>query len=336
VSSSISGSDQPAAWGRCLVACLGALALGAALIAGLVMLVDPYDSGRFGWLGVVGVGDRNPSTANASRARDPQFDAAILGNSTGQLLQPSELDRATGNRFVQLVAPGTDPRSDLVILDYFAAHHRRIGALVVVIDQGWCGAALPPLPQDAFPDWLYQGGALRYLGHLYTWAAFDRVVQRIAIYRGMRQPVRADGYWSYEEVWPPGTKQPAAAVPAQAAPFQGRITDTFPYAALLQGAIAKLPGDVPVVLLMPPTFYTLVPQAGSREAASQAACKAAYRSIVSGRPHSNLIDYRIDNALTRDPANFADLIHYRAAIARRLEQGIAASLSAGEAAEISF
>jgi hypothetical protein len=40
--------------------------------------------------------------------------------------------------------------------------------------------------------------------------------------------------------------------------------------------------------------------------------------------------------VTRDPANFADLIHYRAAVARKIEQGIAASLRAGEAAEIRF
>ena len=83
MSSSISSSDVSSGWGRSLVACLGALALGAALIATLVILVDPYDSGRFGAFGIVGVGDRNPWTANVSRARDGQFDSAILGNSIG-------------------------------------------------------------------------------------------------------------------------------------------------------------------------------------------------------------------------------------------------------------
>lgn len=336
MSSSISSSDASADWGRCLAACFGALALGAALIAVLVMLIDPYDSGRFGWLGIVGINDRNPWTANASRARDPQFNAAILGNSTGQLLAPAELDNLTGNHFVQLVAPGADPRGDLAILDFFARHHRTIRALVVVIDQPWCTDALPPLPQDGFPYWLYEGGALRYLGKLFTWAALDRTFQRIAIGRGLRRHMRPDGYWSYEEVWPPGVKQPAVVEPAKAAPFEGKITDPFPYAAMLASAIAKLPRDVPLVLLMPPTFYTIVPAPGSRDAAAHEACKAAYRSIVSGRANSNLIDYRRDNALTRDPANFTDLIHYRAIIARQLERGIAASLRDGEAAQISF
>src|SRR6187402_1918848 len=171
MSSSISSSDVSSGWGRSLVACLGALALGAALIATLVILVDPYDSGRFGAFGIVGVGDRNPWTANVSRARDGQFDSAILGNSTGQLLEPARLDPAAGLRFVQLVEPGADPRGDLAILDFFARHHQTIRALVVSVDQPWCNNALLPLPQDPFPYWLYEGGRLRYLGNLFTWAA---------------------------------------------------------------------------------------------------------------------------------------------------------------------
>ena len=336
MSSSISSSDVSPRWGRCLASCFGTLALGAALIATLVMLIDPYDAGRFGAFGIVGVRDRNPWTANVSRARDPQFDSAVLGNSTGQLLEPARLVQATGLRFVQLVAPGADPRGDLAILDYFARHHRTIRALVFSIDQPWCSNAVLTLPKDPFPYWLYEDGTLRHLGHLFTWAALDRSFQRIAVARGVRQPIRADGYWSYEEVWAPGEKHPTVAEPAKAAPFTGKIAEQFPYAAMLAAAIGKLPRSVSVVLVMPPTFYTIVPAPGSRDAATHTACKEAYRSIVSGRPNSNLIDFRIDNEVTRDPANFADLIHYRAAVARKIEQGIAASLRAGEAAEIRF
>jgi hypothetical protein len=336
MNSSISSSDAPAEWGRCLVACFGALALAGALIAVLVTVVDPYDSGRFGWLGIVGVNDRNTWTANASRAHDPEFDSVILGNSTGQLLEPVRLDEATGLRFVQLVAPGADPRGHLAILDFFARHHRTIRAVVVSIDLSWCSTAVLPLAKDPFPYWLYEDGSLRYLGHLFTWATLDRSVQRIGIARGVRQRGRADGYWSYEELWPPGVKRPDAAEPEKPAPFTGQIADGFPYASMLAAAIGRLPRDVSVVLVMPPTFYTIVPVPGSRDAAVHATCREAFRSIISGRANSNLIDYRVDNALTRDPANFADLIHYRAVIAREIERGIAASLRAGEAAQISF
>jgi hypothetical protein len=40
--------------------------------------------------------------------------------------------------------------------------------------------------------------------------------------------------------------------------------------------------------------------------------------------------------MTRDPTNFVDHIHYRAKIARKMEEGIVASIRLGEAAKIDF
>lgn len=335
MSSSTSSSDPASDWGRCLRAFFGTLAIGACVILALVLAVDPYDSGRFGWFGIKGVNDRNATSANVSRARDPQFDAAIFGNSTGQLLAPVELSRATGLQFVQLVAPGVDPRGQLAILDFFARHHPRIGALVFVLDDPWCNTALPPLPSAAFPFWLYGESALAYLGHLFTWKALDRAFQRIDIGLGRRAAMRADGFWSYEEVWPP-EKRPEEGPKRPSPPSRDKGDQDFPFAGLLRAAIGRLPADVPVVLLSPPTFHRLVPEPGTQDATDLAACYAAYKSIVAARPHSNFIDYRVDNALTRDPSNFVDMIHYRAGVARRLEQGVAASIRSGASARIAF
>jgi hypothetical protein len=334
MSSSISSSD--AAWGRCLAACLGTLGVGALSILLLMIAVDPYDSGNFGLLGIKGVHDQNPITADASRARDRQFDSAIFGNSTGQLLDPAELSPATGKHFVQLVTPGTDPRGQLAILDFFIRHHPHIGALVVVTDDIWCGHYPAPLPANRFPFWLYRGSKLDYAGHLFSWRALDHAFQRIAIGLGWRERMEPDGFWSYEEVWPPGKKQPVAAPPQEQPLYTGEVSDSFPFKRLLDGTIKKLPADVAVVLLVPPTFYTIIPQPGSLAAVEHEACKKAFQSIVAGRPHSNFIDYRIDNALTRDPANFVDFIHYRAKIAHRIDQGIIASIALGAAAKIDF
>ena len=118
--------------------------------------------------------------------------------------------------------------------------------------------------------------------------------------------------------------------------FAGAVSDVFPFKAMLDQALRKLPADVPVVLIVPPMFHTVIPKPGTEAAAERQACNAAYRSIVAGRPNSNFIDYRIDNALTRDPANFADFIHYRAKIASKIDEGIAASIRFGEAARIDF
>jgi hypothetical protein len=335
ISSSISSSDETPGWARCLAACYGTLAGAALVILLLMILVDPYDSGLFGLIPIRGVDDRIEALANVSRARDPRFDSAIFGNSTVQLLDPAELSPATGKRFVQLVAPGADPRGHIATMDFFIRHHAQIGAFVVGIDAAWCVHEMLPMAKNAFPFWIYSGSRLDYAGNLFTWRSIDHLFRRIAIGLGLRQPMRADGFWSYEEVWPPGRKHPEAT-PQDWPRFAGRVDPAFPFRSLLEATIQKLPAEVPVVFVMPPVFYSLVPPPGSQSAAEHEACKAAYHSIIAGRPRSNILDFVVDNALTRDPGNFADLIHYRAKIARILEAGVAASLRDGEAAKVQF
>jgi hypothetical protein len=336
MNSSISSSDSAYEWGRCLVVFLGVLALGAALVLGVMIVVDPYDSGRFGLLGIEGVADSTEVTANASRARDPQFDSAVVGNSTGQRLNPAELSQATGQHFVQLTAPGADPRGQLAILDFFIRHHQRIGTLVAAVDGTWCTHDLALHLRNPFPFWLYGESTLAYAGRLFSWRAVNHAYQRIMIGRGLQKRIAPDGFFNYENVFP-RDKHPAVASLQEPAPvFAGKVSDAFPVAVLLESAVKRLPADVSVVVLMPPIFYAIVPQPGSADAAERDACKAAFQRIVAGRPHSNFIDYGIDNALTRDPLNFVDVIHYRTKIARKVQEGIVASIRLGEAANIDF
>jgi hypothetical protein len=76
-----STSDRPDEWGSSLAACLGALVIGAVLLFAVMIAVDPYDTGKFGWLGIDGVDDRDTHSATASRARDAQFEVCALSNS---------------------------------------------------------------------------------------------------------------------------------------------------------------------------------------------------------------------------------------------------------------
>jgi hypothetical protein len=112
--------------------------------------------------------------------------------------------------------------------------------------------------------------------------------------------------------------------------------DVFPAIARLDAAIKKIPSDVPIVLFVPPTLATTVPKPGSVEATEREVCNAALERTVTGRPHSRFINYRVDNALTRNPDDFADFIHYRGAIAEKIMQGIVATLRLGPAAKIEF
>jgi hypothetical protein len=341
MSSSISSSEavvapsEAPAWGRWLAAFLAALALGAAAVLALVLIVDPYDSGRVGLTGIKGVSDASPRTANASRARDAQFDSAVIGNSTGQLIKPTELSRLTGLRFVQLTTPGTGPREQLAILDYFVRQHAKTGALVIVTDASWCSRD-PALPQQhPFPYWLYGESDLDFLGKLFSSRALSLTWRRILVGLGLRQRSEPDGYWDYEALGP-REFQPVIVPRDDGGPAPAQVSEDFPGVALLDAAIRKLPADVPVVLFAPPAYYTMLPKPGSLAAAEEQACNAALRKVVAGRPQSNFIDYRVDNALTRERANFMDFGHYRAPIARRMEQGIAESIRVGEKAKVEF
>src|SRR4051812_18084338 len=240
MASPTSTSEELDGWARCLKACLGTLVIGALLLLALMIAVDPYDTGKFGWLGIDGVDDRDTHTATVSRARDTQFDSAVIGNSTAQMLNPAELSRATGLRFVQLYLTGGSPREMLTVIDTFLRHHRMPGALVIVVDPSWCVHERVDDPNDRFPYWLYDDGLLDYAARLLSVPAIERVAQRISIGLGWRKRNEPNGYFSYEDIWHPGVfraKDPPRD-PLPAAPAAGR--DAFSEIARLDAVIKRL------------------------------------------------------------------------------------------------
>jgi hypothetical protein len=304
-------------------------ALGAGVVFALVILIDPYDSGRFGLIGIKGISDESPRTANASRGRDPRFNAAVIGNSTGQLLKPAELSQATGARFVQLTVPGTGPREQLALLHWFVRHHPRPDALVIVTDTAWCTDDPELRLLNPFPFWLYSDNDLEYLGRLFSSRALDRTVRRVQLALGLRTPSAPDGYWDYEQL---GHAEYRPA-PSPVAPPEAAMD--FPAIQPLANFLAGIP-DIPVVLVMPPVIASNLPPPDSYRSARLAICKTALAGLVAGRPHSNFLDFRVDDPLTRDQSNFLDPLHYRAQIARRMEARIAESLRLGNAGATTF
>jgi len=334
-----SSSDASAAdvsgWSRCLVACLGTLGISGALLYAFLFAVDPYDTGKFGLLGINGVDDRNTTTASASRTRDPDFDSAIIGNSTALLINPAPLSEATGLRFVQLSVVGGTPREELTVMDSFLRHHRRVGALVIVTDPSWCEHVLDKYPRP-FPYWLYDDGWLGYARRLLSGQSIEHAMQRVSIGLGLRQRGNPDGTFNPEDVWPVGQFFEKNR-PADPAPISPNVSlRLLPEVARLEAAVKKLPSDLPVVILVPPTQAETVPQPGTALERERAVCNSQLHKIVAGRPHGNFINYRVDNALTRDRANWVDFIHYRPVIATKISDGIAASIKQGEAAKIDF
>src|SRR5262249_25747342 len=96
--------------------------------------------------------------------------------------------------------------------------------------------------------------------------------------------------------------------------------------------LAGVPQSVRVLLVMPPVYYTALPQPGSRQAGVIDACKAALRHVVADRPRGGFLDFRRDVEGTHDATDFVHLVHYREKLAHRVEAAIIERLRSGDVA----
>lgn len=328
-----SGSDRAdietrerAGWRRWLrVFCGTFFGVGAVLYVA-TLAIDPYDTGQFPNLGIVGIDDINPRTADASRGRDRRFNASIIGDSTGQDIDPYKLDGGTGLRFLQLTIPQTGPREQLAMMRWIMRTHHTYGTFVLMTDTLWCSPD-PKLPLVyPFPFWLYRGD-LEYLANLFSLHSLDRVGWRIRLALGLRPPkemVRFTGYMAGENL-------PFAPEPAEPPGTLDRIGSppSFPWVGKLESFIRELPPAVGFVIVMPPVYYGFLPAPGSTMAAGVRACKDALARAVAGRPRSGFLDFRVDSPAARNQANWIDNLHYRMALAAPIEQAIISVLRDG-------
>jgi hypothetical protein len=328
----LSGAGGGRVWTRFVLTLVSVAAGLLALAAAGLFVLDPYDTGRPGFISRPGVRPQGPRTAAASRGRDPAFNAAIFGNSHVQLLSPERLDALTGLRFVSLIAPATHPREQLVLLDWFARHHRGTAkAIVIGIDGNWCTAD-PKLPNEKpFPFWLYERSALAYAAGLVRFDILEESSRRIDWLR-KKNPERArpDGYWDYEpnyiglgyDVRPDRRailEKPTPAIPANP---EAR----FPAADALATALAGLDPAIRVALVVPPVYRSALPEPGSALARADAACKQAFARVAGARPGASFIDFRQASPEAMEPSLWFDHTHYRRPVAERVERGIAEAL----------
>ncbi|MFC7396635.1 hypothetical protein ACFQU1_05445 [Chelatococcus sp. GCM10030263] len=319
---------QARTWWRFAVTFLGtsfAVACGFLLIA---FLVDPFDSGRSPLQLAEGVPEQINRFANASRARDPAFRAAIFGNSRIQLIEPAVLTAGTGIPFVSLGIEGSYPREQLATLDWFLAHHPDPAVIVVGIDGVWCESDLAQ-GVHPFPYWLYSPSTLTYLRGLFRATALEGLGRYGAYVLGGRPRARPDGFWNYETLYLKvgmDSEEKQRALLRHEFAADVNLTGRFPAADELATRLQRLPRETKVVLLRPPVFYTGLPMPGSPEAAAEAACLDRFTALVRSRPNTFLLDWRVDRPEVREQSAFFDHTHYRKPVARRVEEDLIAML----------
>jgi hypothetical protein len=315
-----------AMWRGFVVRFLAVFAAVLAVTLAFVVLVDPYDSGRFPDVGISGVSDTNQRTANVSLGRSQEFNAAVFGNSHGQLLDPDRLSQATGLSFVQLSTPGAFAPEQLAMMHWFIRHHPRISALVLAADEHWCSQ--DPQPWRWFPFWLYGDNDLQYLANSLNSRSAGAGFRRIKHAMGLLQPSHPRGYDDYERRRPPDYTFDFPPSPVKTAvDISG---PPFPAIDRLAAELQAAPVGTPLVVVFPPVYFAVLPS-DAQSLAVLKECKARLARLAAGTPRGGFLDFLVDSPTARDQASFQDIEHYRAPVARRIEQDIAGVLK-GQAA----
>ncbi len=323
-------------WSRYCLLLLIATSLATLALYAAALAIDPYDTGRFALVHRPGVPLYGQRMADASRGRDPQFDSAVIGNSTIQLLEPSRLDAGLGGRFVSLAIPGTGPYEQLAVLGWFLRHHQRsVRTVIIGMDAAWCDAPRifgPAGESYPFPVWLYAERPWSYLNHMFSYKSLEAGFRRLRVVRGQMPAARADGYNDYEagKTYDPNAArtrmvnggvendQAEDAAPAPAPPPAGGRPEFAALAAMLDG----LPDSVYVALVFPPREISSLPPPGSEGASLVAACKSRAQGLAQSHSNIRVVDFLKDGDIAR-PENFWDGIHYRGDVARRIEDAVA-------------
>ena len=300
-----------------------------ALSAAVLLALDPYDTGRFALVAGAGVPAMGQRFVAASLGRQGSVDTAIIGNSTLQLVDPARLGALSGGRAVSLTIPGSGPREQLAVAEWFRRHHpgAALRGVVIGIDASWCrGDGRLPLAHP-FPFWLYAESAGAYALGMLRLQSFEAAGRKVTLLLGRARPARPDGYDDFEL----GRRWDADAAAAQSPRSPaldaraGAAATDFAAVPLLRRFLAELDPSTPVVLAMPPRHHHALPAPESAAAKAEQACKAAFATLAQQRPGTALVDF-VDRPGMRENEMYWDLLHYRAPVARAMEAEIAAAM----------
>jgi hypothetical protein len=302
-----------------------------------IVLIDPYDTGYFPSLIGPGVVDDNDYTNIVGRGRDPRFNAAIIGNSHGLLIDPVRLSAATGLSFVQLTPLGSGPREHMEVMAYFLRRHADVRALVLVADRTWCthDPALTSIVVARgyeFPHWLFAENRIRYLANTLNTRSLRMARRRIQFAMGALAPIDPIGIAAYPANWD-WEREPDAPSQRHGELLNGssgQIDTSFPAIDRFAPMLAGIADGVPVVIVLPPEYYMLLPAPETRQAAELAACKDRLADLLARRRRTGFFDFLTDSALSRTRSNFADVRHMRENVARLLEERIVSALTSAK------
>ena len=325
MSSSTSSSDP--AWRRFFQRAVATAAIGCAVLYAFVALVDPW-----GVLPFHIPAERPPISTNAryafaGLARSDRFDAAIFGTSTSRMLRPASLNEAFGARFANLAMNAATAYEQSRLFDVFLRAHPRPRAVIIGLDHVWCDAGpLQRYTPRAFPEAFYEASPWPAYREMLSFYAVQEAGRQFAVLTGMMRPrYGRDGYTRF---LPPEERYDAARAAANLPPLPPETSRhiatppadlPMPPMALLQRMVAATPEQTRLVLVFMPLYLGAQGAPGSGSAAVTEACKREVVAMARARPGTVVLDYWRASPITREPTNYWDPMHYRDAIAERME-----------------
>lgn len=326
MSSSTSSSDT-GAWKRFFSRAVATAAIGVALVYAFVTLVDPW-----GVLPFHVPAERPPISTNAryafpGLARSHRFNAAIFGTSTMRMLRPAELNQAFDAHFANLAMNAATAYEQSRLFEVFLRAHPQPRAVIIGLDHVWCDPApLQRYTPRAFPEAFYEASPWPAYREMLSFYAVQEAVRQFAVLTGLMRPrYGRDGYTRF---LPPEDRYDAARAAAHLPPVPQdadwtKLTPpadvTFPPLALLQGMVSAAPAPTRLVLVFMPLWLGSQGAPGSDSFARAEACKRQVVAMARGRPNTVVLDYWRRSPITREPTNYWDPMHYRDAVAERIE-----------------
>jgi hypothetical protein len=325
--SSISSSD-PRIWRRFFRLLLGSTLGVLAFVWLFTVIVDPW--------GMLPLSPRLPRVPISTNARfsfpalavSQDFDSVIVGDSTSRLLRPATLDPLFSARFANLAMNAATAYEQMRMLDLFARHHRTPRAVIVGMDASWCltGPAYQKFTPRPFPAWMYGDNRWRGYLHMLSLYAVQEAVNQFQVMIGVKP--RRYGLDGYTVFTPPDDQyDPARArkhfaaegAPDTLGPPQGDPASlNFPTMPLLHATLTRLPAETQKIVFFSPYLLQKQGAPGSRAHALWAECKRRVVNVARGFANATVVDFLVPSAITRNPMNYWDPVHYRVGVAERL------------------
>ncbi|MCP5200995.1 MAG: hypothetical protein H6977_13350 [Gammaproteobacteria bacterium] len=310
----------------------------AALLYGFIIVLDPYQNVPFAPSAARAPISTNQRFSYPAVARDPRFDAVIIGTSTSRLIEPRALGAASGAQVANLAMNSATAYEQRRIYELFLRHHPAPRFVVLGVDETWCvhDAAPERYTFRDFPEWMYDEDPWNDLGYLFNDKALEDAVRMAEFLLGRREAkYRPDGYRDFTADFPPydaaavrrrlygGAPRPIAD--AAILPSREHPEWRFPLLPALADLLAATPAATRVVLLFPPLHAAYI----EPRAALFAECKGRVRDLAAARPGTSILDYLFVSPLTRNDDNYWDPVHFTRAVSARVTRDLATALAGG-------